>query len=88
MGLDGYSCPSWALNLLGGFTGKDETLIFGNRLAGARRRLQLLRSSVPALQFTPAPITHQLLIFNCSFPRDFASCLVKEGMKKESEAWY
>lgn len=79
VGLDGYSCPSWALNLLGGFIGKDETLIIGNRQTGARRRLHLLRSSVPALQFTPAPITHQLLIFNCSFAEGLCLLSCKGG---------
>lgn len=58
--------------------GKNETSIIGNRLPGARRRL-LLSSSVPALQLTPFPFAHQLLIFNCGFAKGLCLLFCKEG---------
>lgn len=79
LGLDGYRCPSWDLNLPSVFMWKNETSIIGNRLPGARRRLHLLSSSVPALQLTPSPFAHQLLIFNCSFAKGLCLLFCKEG---------
>lgn len=67
------------MNLPSVFMGKNETSIIGNRLTGAGRRLHLLRSRVPALQFTPSPFAHQLLIFNCSFAKGLCLLSCKEG---------
>lgn len=79
LGVDGCLCSSWDLNLPSVFMGKNEISVIANRLTGAGRRLYLLRSSVPALQFTSSPFPHQLLIFNCSFAKGLCLLSCKEG---------
>lgn len=79
LGLDDYSCPTWDLNLPSVCMGKNETSVTSNRLRGAGKRLHFLCPSVPALQFTPSPFAHQLLIFNCSFAEGLCLLSGKEG---------